>query len=198
MSEVGGYRRVLLSGGAPETLLPRVSAWLGDVGRDGRVLFVSAKGQAEAFDPSDGKTQTLGAAPGPIWEQLEWSSDEHSVAYMLDPRKANDPKAGLWVSDFKNPPRQIFRGWVVAFARGPANEIYFLQGQPDLSAALWKVDWHGQGLTQTSWTVPILFQANYYHTVTDEQFAVSPDGRHLAFTAEQVLEENIGMIEDVR
>jgi serine/threonine protein kinase len=30
------------------------------------------------------------------------------------------------------------------------------------------------------------------------EFAVSPDGRHLAFQTEQVLEENIGMIENLR
>jgi eukaryotic-like serine/threonine-protein kinase len=197
MATTGTFHRVAISGGAPDTLVARVSAWRCDIGRDGRVLFEGTNGQAEEFDPSDGKTLTLGTAPSPMWEPLEWSPDEHSVAYVLEPTKASDPKAGLWVTDFENPPRQIFRGWVISFARGPGNEIYLLEGKPDLNAALWKVDWNGQGLTRTSWSVPFLFNVNYYHTVTDEQFDVSPNGRHLAFTAEQVLEENIGMIENV-
>jgi len=32
-----------------------------------------------------------------------------------------------------SPPRQIFRGWVTWFARGPNNDIYVIQGQADLN-----------------------------------------------------------------
>ena len=45
--------------------------------------------------------------------------------------------------------------------------------------------------------IPILYNLNYSDTSLDNQFAVSPDGRHVAFQTEQVLEENLGMIENV-
>jgi eukaryotic-like serine/threonine-protein kinase len=189
-------RQVSLTGGAPQTLFNQ--GIYVDVGRDGRVLFQGPQSQAEAFEPRDGKTQTLGTLHGATWSFLRWSPDEQSVAYIMSPSKADDPNAGLWAEDFKNPPRQLFKGWVLWFARGPGNEIYFLEGKPDMSSVLWKVDWDGQRLKQTSWTVPILYNLGYYHTELEIQFDVSPDGRYLAFQTEKVLEANIGMIENVR
>src|SRR5437763_1835601 len=83
-------------------------------------------------------------------------TDQHSVAYVVLPSKENDSSAGLWVDDFKSAPRQVFRGWVLWFARGPGNEIYILEGKPDLNAVLWKVGWNGQGLARTSASIPLL------------------------------------------
>jgi hypothetical protein len=111
----------------------------------------------------------------------------------------NDPQAGLWVTDFKNEPRQIFRGWVVWYARGPNREIYLLEGKPDLNGVLWKVGWDGRGLASIPMPVPL---AHSYYVQPGQNdtnfFDVSPDGRHLALTTESVLEANIGMIENVR
>jgi Tol biopolymer transport system component len=192
-------RRVALSGGAPQTL-GTVTAWsMYDVGQDGRVLFLGGKNQAKALDPRTGKTQTLGTLPGAEpWFPVLWSADEHSVAYMVRPRKDDDPRAGLWVDDFQGAPRQLFRGWVIWFAHGPGNELYLLEGKPDLHGVLWKVSWDGKGLQRTAWTVPLLCNDNYDHTQIFTDFGVSPDGHHLAFETNQVLEENIGMIENVR
>ncbi|MGH9739527.1 MAG: LpqB family beta-propeller domain-containing protein [Candidatus Acidiferrales bacterium] len=189
-------RSVPVSGGAPQTLFKMPQNKV-DVGRDGRVLFQGDKGQLEAFDPQDGKTQTVGTLPVAAGEYAHWSLDGHSVAYMVSPKKDDDPGAGLWVDNFKNPPRQVFRGWVIWFARGPGDELYLLQGKPDLTSVLWKVDWNGQNLTPTSSIVPILYSINYEHTATGVQFDASPDGRYLAFQTDQVLQENIGMIENV-
>ncbi len=194
-------RRVPVSGGAPQTL-----ADLGEsvpaVGRDGRILLLNAHGQAEALDPHDGKTQTLGTLPtlptAVDRALVLWSPDEHSIAYMRSPVTAGDPNAGVWVDDFKGAPRQIFHGWVIWISRGQGNEIDLLEGKPDLNAVLWRVNWSGQGLTRTQWTVPILSDFNYLHTTITNNFATSPDGRYLAFQIEQVLQENIGMIENVR
>jgi eukaryotic-like serine/threonine-protein kinase len=202
LSEVGTtgeYRRVPVSGGAPQTLFSAARWGMRDVGGDGRMVFWGKGGQVETFDPRTGKKQTLGTTTGTApWEPLLWSPDGSSVAYMVDPSQQDDPKAGLWVDDFNNSPRQVFRGWVVWFARGPGNEIYFLEGKPDLNAVVGKVNWNGQGLTRTSWSIPILYDFNYFHTKTMTEFAISPDGRYLAFQTDQVLEENIGMIENVR
>jgi Tol biopolymer transport system component len=188
-------RRVSLSGGAPQFLAH--GGGPPDVGRDGRVLFWSEREKVEAFDPRTGKTQALGTLPAGAG-LARWLPDEHSVAYIVLPSRADDPSAGLWVTDFRNPPHQIFRGPVVWFSRGPGNEIYFLEGKPDLTAVLWKVNWNGQGLTRTRWTVPLLYNINYFHTGIGVMFGVSPDGRYLAFQTDQVLQENIGMIENVR
>jgi eukaryotic-like serine/threonine-protein kinase len=192
------YRRVAMSGGAPHTLLTGDHLTRPEVGPDGRLLFPGPNGEVETFDPRDNKTETLGTLPADArWELLRWSPDGHSVAYLVSPSEENDANSGLWADDFKNPPRQIFRGWVVWYARGPGNKIYLLEGKPDLNGVLSKVGWDGQGLTRTSATIPILYNLNYKHTVLENQFGVSPDGRHLAFQTEQILEENIGMIENV-
>jgi serine/threonine protein kinase len=74
----------------------------------------------------------------------------------------------------------------------------FVQGEPDLNGALWKVGWDGEGLARTSATIRILYNFNYNRTALTNQFDVSSDGHHLAFQTEQILEENIGMIENVR
>jgi Tol biopolymer transport system component len=192
-------RRVALSGGAPQPLV-NVKEWtMCDVARDGRVLFLGEKGQVKTLDPRTGKTRILGKLPVDApWWPLHWSPDQQSVSYMLRPTRQNDPNAGLWVTDFKNPPRQLFRGWVIWYAPGPGNALYLLEGKPDLSAAVWKVNWNGKGLTRAPWTAPMLYDDNYDHTNIFTDFDVSPDGRYLAFETNQVLEENIGMIENVR
>ena len=190
-------RRVAVSGGAPQTLFNMRQNGV-NVGRDGRVLFQSGKGQLEAFDPQDGKTQPIGILPVAASDlHLLWSPDENRIAYMVTPKKEDDPNAGLWVSDFKEAPRQVFRGWVIWFAHGPGGKLYLLQGKSDLTSVLWKVDWNGQNLTRTSSIIPILSDLNYDPTDTGMQFDASPDGRYVAFQAEQVLQENIGMIENV-
>ena len=194
------YRVVPVSGGAPETLLKDAPDEYFDVGLDGRLLLLGAEDRVESFDPRDHKTETLGTLPaGEKLGPLRWSPDERSVAYMVRASRQDDPNAGLWVTDFKSPPRQLFRGWVDWYARGPGNEIDFIAGKPDLNGALWKVQWNGQGLTRTSITVPMI--ASYWVNPgqnTDDYFSVSPDGRHLAFDIQSVLGANIGMIRGVR
>ncbi|HET9180305.1 MAG TPA: protein kinase [Terriglobia bacterium] len=199
-SRESDYRRVSISGGTPETLLS-IPIWSKpDVGRNGRLLFMGATGKVQVFDTNTGKSHVIGSLSKTVpWRSLLWSPDEHSVAYMIRPGKEDDPNAGLWVDDLKNPPRQIFHGWVVWFARGSGNELYLLEGKPDLNGVLWKLNWNGQGLTRTPRVLPILNNAgSYEHLETVNVFDVSPDGRYLVFDAAQVWEENIGMIENVR
>ncbi len=205
------YRRIPVSGGEPQALVKRsFFVSIPEIGRDGRVLFGEAHGEVDTFDLRTGKGETLGTLPagGVLW-LLRWSPDQHSVAYMIGPDQhsmvyttgpnvGDKPNAGIWVDDFKDPPRQIFHGWVIWFALGPGNQIYLIQGKADLNGVLWKVGWNGQGLTRMSATIPILYNFNYNPTDMTNQFDVSPDGQHVAFQTEQILEENIGMIENIR
>jgi Tol biopolymer transport system component len=194
------YRSIAISGGAPQTLLKNAPDRNFDVGPQGQVLFRSSRSEIQSFDPSNNQTQTLATLPaGENWGNLRWSPDGRSVAYIVGASREDDPNAGLWVDDFKNPPRQIFRGWVEGYARGPGNEIYFLEGKPDLNGVLWKVGWNGEGLTRTSTTIRLT--CSYWtQLVRDSQdfFDVSPDGRHVAVNAQGILQANIGMIENVR
>ena len=101
--------------------------------------------------------------------------------------------------DFKNPRRQVFRGWVVWYTRGAKDQIYLLEGKPDLNGVLWQVGWNGQGLTRGTATIPLLH--SYWPLIEREAqdyFDISPDGQHVAFDMQPVLQANIGMIESVR
>jgi Tol biopolymer transport system component len=127
---------------------------------------------------------------------LRWSPDGHSIAYIVNASREGDTDAGLWVDEVKSPPRQIFHGWVIWYAQAPHDEIYVLEGKPDLNGILWKVGWNGQGLTRASTTIPLRY--SNWTPLPDEVFDVSPDGRHVAFETQEVQQANIGMIENPR
>jgi eukaryotic-like serine/threonine-protein kinase len=195
------FDRVAISGGTPEIVVKNVRDLFFDVGPDGRLLFRSSNGDVEAFDPRDQKTQTLGRTPASFGKAaVRWSPDGRSVIYIVAEKREDDPNAGLWVDDFKSAPRQIFRGWVDSwFARGPDNEIYFLEGKPDLDAVLCKLDSDGKGFRQTPVTIRMI--RNYWVDPAQnpaDRFAVSPDGRYVAFDKQTILSANIGMITNVR
>ena len=189
-------RRVSASGGAAETLLINGTNRV-DVGPDGRLLFTGPQGQPQVFDPRDNKTETLGTVP-PGGLFFFWSPDGRSIAYMSYPKRENDPNAGIWVDDFKSAPRQVFHGWAVYYARGTQKELYVLEGKPDLNGILWKVGWDGKGLARTSTIIRIPYIYNYKVGPPVNFFDVSPDGNRVAFGTQEVLESNIGMIENVR
>ena len=194
------YRRIPASGGSPQTLLTADQLNL-LVGSNGRLVLAGPNGEVDSFDSQNSKTEKLGTLPGNLRARQYSTCDSssgHSVAYTVEPNEESDPNAGVWLNDFKSPARQVFRGWVAALACAPGGEIYFVEGKADLNGSLWKVGWDGRGLTRSSATIPILYNLNYSDTSLDNQFAVSPDGRHVAFQTEQVLEENLGMIENVR
>jgi Tol biopolymer transport system component len=194
------YRLISISGGAPQTLEGSAPDYFFDVGPQGRLLYKNSEGQIESYCLSNHKTQTLAPhIPGGNWGQLRWSPDGQSVAYEVAPGGEDESKAGVWVDDLKNPPRQIFRGWVLSDARGPGGMLYVLEGKADMTGIFWKVGWNGQGLTRLPETVPLNF--SYWSQMprsAQEYFAVSPNGRHLAISAQGVLQANIGMIENVR
>ena len=68
-----------------------------------------------------------------------------------------------------------------------------------MNAVAWRVGWNGQGLTRLS---SVRQYYNYWNPPGAARpavfFDVSPDGRHLAFNTQEVLQANIGMLESVR
>ncbi|MGH7223725.1 MAG: protein kinase domain-containing protein, partial [Gemmataceae bacterium] len=150
---VGAIRIVPLSGGAPQTIVKEAPDLFVDAAPDGRLLFRNARDQVEIFDPRSHTAEVHDTAhPSDGSKPLRWSSDGRSIAYVVQARMENDPVAGLWVEDFKNPPRQAFRGWVDTYAVGPNDEIFIVEGKSDLNGVIWKVRWDGQGLTRLSVT----------------------------------------------
>lgn len=190
------YRDVPVSGGAPQTVYKNSAGDNFEVGADGRILFVNSKNEAETFSSADNKTEDLGPIPlTPRDTPVRFSADERSVAYIVAPNRDDDPNAGLWVTDFKNPPRQIFHGWVVWFTRGPKDRLYLLQGGPDLNGVLQSVDWGGRNLEKASVVVPMIY--SYWTDPSQDPqvfFDISPDGRYIAFMKQTVLSANIGMV----
>ena len=192
-----GFNRVSISGGTPETILKNGNDVYFDVGLGGRLLFQNSKLEVEAFDARVARTQTLGNPPASFGAApVQWAPDGRSVIFIVSAKSEDDPNAGLWVDDFKSPPRQIFRGWVDGgIARGPRDEIYFLKGEPDLNAVLCKLDVNGAGFTSTSVIIPMIH--SYWVDPAQnpqDRFDVSVDGRYLAFEKQSVLSANIGMI----
>ncbi len=195
LAESAEYRSIAISGGAPQTLIQGRDFGSFDVSRDGRLLFSKGDGEVQSFDPRDGKTLTLGSIPK-TGQILRWAADGTAVAYTILPQQ-NDPDAGVWVTDFKTPPRPVFRGSVCWYAVDAHNEITILKGKTDLSGELWKVKWDGSALSRSPATVPLLYNFNYLHAYTINQFDISPDGLRVAFLSQQVLQENIGIIDNL-
>jgi serine/threonine protein kinase/Tol biopolymer transport system component len=190
----GEYRSVAISGGAPQTIVQGGFGQV-DVGRDGRLLY-QKDGEVRAFDPRDGKARTLGSIPGAD-AAPRWSADGSAVVYVVISRQENDPAAGIWTTDFKTAPRQVFRGWVTSFAVNAQDEIFILKGKADLNGELLRVKWDGSGLSRSSGVIPLLYNPNYSHSLTWNQMDVSPDGRRVVFQSQQVLQENIGIIDNL-
>jgi Tol biopolymer transport system component len=196
------YRSVAISGGSPQTIMPpnvTKGITLVDVGRDGRLLYQKYTGEVQAFDPRDGRTVTLGKL-SPVSGFLRWSSDGKSVAYSVLSQKENDPGDGIWVTDFKSAPRQLFRGWACAYSSAvdAKNNIFFVKGKNDLSGEIWRVKWDGSALSRIPGTLPLLYNSTYVRSDLDNQLDVSPDGRYIVFQSQQVLQENLGIIDNVQ
>jgi hypothetical protein len=59
------------------------------------------------------------------------------------------------------------------------------------------VKWNGSGLTRIPRTIPLPYDNDYYHSAADIQFDISPDGHRVVFETQQVLQENIGIIDNL-
>jgi hypothetical protein len=77
------------------------------------------------------------------------------------------------------------------------NQIFILKGKADLSGELWKVKLDGSGLSRSARIIPLLYDVNYIHGLAWSQMDVSRDGRYVVFQSQQVLQENIGVIDNL-
>jgi Tol biopolymer transport system component len=191
-------RRTALSGAPPETLAGSsgYSIPWGDVSADGRVVFGGPDGKARVLDAKTGQAQDLEAvrSHARFW-QLRWSRDGRLLAYSLPPRRAGDPQAGAWVYDFRNPPRQVFQGWVLWQEWTHAGDLLVAQGQSDLKASLWRVRLDGSPPVKTI-TLPTYY-SYYVHFYGMFMFDVHPDGRRIVVSMLESHEADIGMIENL-
>jgi serine/threonine protein kinase len=189
----GAVRSVSAAGGVPRDL--RVSAVANssqvDVASDGRLVYLNQKGQIETFDPASQRVETFPAPPGLDPTSLRWLAEGRAFSYRVALRAHDDPNGGLWVRGRGEEPRQLFRGWV-AFQAVVGDEIFFIEGKPDLSAPLWRV--RPGGAPERTKTVLRLLQ--WYWIVPDPpRFDVHPDRRRIALQTFEWHEADIGMIE---
>jgi serine/threonine-protein kinase len=192
------YRIVAITGGAPQIMMPKALVpgiiSMADVRHDGRLLYQRSTGEVQAFDPQDSKVTTLGKLPMLAGGILRASPDGNSVVYVTSFNGENDPTAGLWTTDFRTAPRQLFHGWVCYVALDAQNNVFFLKGKNNLNGEVWKVKLDGSSLSRVG-TVPMLYDSLYFHAYQNNQIDVSPDGRRIVFQSQQVLQENIGMLD---
>ncbi len=182
-------RSVTLSGARPQKLIDvPPTSFAPDISPDGRLLFRDVDGRAQLYDPKTKQSQTVESVRG---SSYRWSPAGGSFAYMVSPRQQGDTGAGLWVYNLQGAPRQVFRGWVVSYAWGSKDEIYVVEGKPDLNARLWRVRLDGSSPVRT----PAIVRLLGWPFV---QFDVHPDRRRIAATALELNEADIGMIENVQ
>jgi serine/threonine protein kinase len=191
------FRSVSVTGGAPQVVSEKAASYMTDVSPNGELLFLSNT-EISALDPRDGKTRILGKQPaGFVMDFARWVRVGDQVAYPVDTSRQMDPNAGIWVTDFKSAPRQVFHGNAVWLAVDAKSELFILKRDADLTGELWRVNADGSGPVRVA-TIPLLYDPNYNHEDPSSQMDVSPDGTHLIFQSDQVLQENIGMIENLQ
>jgi hypothetical protein len=188
---------VALSGQPPEklalTALDQVRDSFGDVARDGRLVFYNSEGKVQVFDPGTKQTRVIEGIRGGLHR---WSGDGRRIAYIVYPSRQDDPGAGLWVYDFEHEPRQVFPGWVPWYAWAGGDELFFVEGKPDLKAWLWRLRLDGTPAQRIPGPVQMVFV--YTLLLPSARFDVHPDRRHIAIEAPELNQANIGMIENIR
>ncbi len=192
-------RRLSLSGTVPEELpLVLVESGWGDAGPDGRIVFRASSGQVQVFDPRDKKTQTMNSVRGGFFT---WSRDGQHLATIVSAQQVGDKEAGVWVYDSNGgTPRQLFRRWVANYAWAGSDELFVLEGKPDLSAVLWRVRLDGSPPIRTRTALRLRFSLPELGAAGTgyARFDVHPDRKRLVTEAFRFQESDITMIENIR
>jgi len=193
-------RKLTLSDTTPLQLPPEPaeSIW-GDVSPDGRLVFRGTNGLPQIYDPGSNKTETLNGVRGGF---LHWAPDGKHLSSVISAAHSGDPEAGVWVYDSNGgTARQVFRGWVAYYAWAGVDELFVLEGQPNLSAVLWRVRLDGSPSVRTRTTLPPAFDLPDIGSAALQfyfRFDVHPDRRRIIVEAFRFHESDISMIENIR
>jgi len=193
-------RRLSLSGTVPEELPMEVSesSW-GDTGPDGRLVFRGVDGKAKIFDPRDKSTRILNNVRGGL---STWSRNGQDIASIVPARQLGDPDAGVWFYDLSGEAsRHVFRGWAAAYAWAGSDELFVLEGKPDLNAVLWRVRLDGSSPVRTRTAIQLRFSLPEIGSdaITGyARFAVHPDRKRIVIETFRFQESDISMIENIR
>jgi hypothetical protein len=199
MSRMGAnqseLRRVPFAGMKPEILesSERFAVPWGDIASDGRMAYSDNTGKAHILDLKSRQEREIEQVHG---THLRWSHDGDLLAFKVPARRGDDREAGAWVYDFRNPARQVFQGWVLWQEWMHSGDLLVAQGQPDLTARLWRVHLDGSAPTR-SIILPTYF-SYYVQTNWQLMFDVHPDGRRIVTPMLESHEADIGMIESVQ
>lgn len=186
--------QVPLAGGAPRAL--SIRAWApiwGDVAHDGRLLYRSSADTVEVYDPRTQTTRTVAGIRGESF----WSRDGRHIGHLVRPGTGKPADAGVWVVRSDEAQQRIFPGWVVWFTWTAAGDVLALEGRPDVKGVLWRIDADGQR-TRVLNDVPLMISPTGVYMTPSARFDVHPDGRRIVIEALEMLESDIGMIENVR
>ena len=169
------------------------TAMWGDVGPDGRFVLVGPAGVLQLWDSRTGDTQKLPPTRGALFPR--WSPDGRRIAYVLAAQFIGDPRAGAWIYDFDQPPRQIFSGWVLSLVWSDKDEIFIAEAKPDLSAQLWRVRLDGSSPIKAN---SLRSFYTYWNQQPQLRFDIHPDHRRMVVETVELHDADIGMIEYLR
>ena len=187
-------RRLPLTGPPAESLNVTTASPLSGVTSDGRVLVMDATGRAGWADSTTKRVEWVDTAcrryPPPTIAR-----GGVALACVARPSGKGDSEQGLWIHLPGGTSRQIFRGWVVWSAWVNAEELIVVEGKPDLNGTVWRAWADGRPPTRLPYRVHIPFSFRILQPIL--QVDVHPDGRRLVMTNYEVLEADIGMIENL-
>ena len=189
------WRSVSITGAAPQKYAELMAQENPvDIGPDDRFVYRALDGTIEIFDPKKKKIQVLKGVKGSL---ARWSRSGHAIAYIQGASHENDSQAGLWLYNFKDVPRQIFQGWIAWFAWASNDEIFLIQGKPDLSAPLWRVRLDGSTPESTQVSLRLVYVLPKPHFFRC-MFDVHPDRKRIVAQSAGLNEADIGMIENIQ
>jgi len=193
-------RKVSVSGSVPEEFpLQLIEAGGVDVRPDGQLVYRERGGQVQVYDPRSNKTETLDAIQGSI---IHWSADGQHIASIRSAHRADDPDAGVWVYDAHGgSPRQVFHGWATAYTWTGADELFVLEGKPNLDEFGWRVRLDGSAPARSRTVLRLNFvltDVSSNRPATYSILDVHPDRKRLVTEAFRFQESDISMIENIR
>ncbi len=188
-------RRVPLTGAPPELLGLATASPVSVAAPDGRVLVMDPAGRAGWAEPGTKRVEWVNSACRIYPALIGVARGGSSIACGSRLGEKGEAEAGLWVYPPEGSARQVFRGWVAAFAWVNAEELIVVEGKPDLNGVVWRVWADGRPGAR----LPLILSIPYTFRTAQPvpRFDAHPDGRRLVISTHQVLEADIGMIENL-